>query len=159
MNFIGVLIYMWINVLSSSDDCWAMETRVSQVTQLISSERFRLKKRLIHFNNNNLIPGTSDRFFKIRPQFSFLSTAFRSVPETPKQSIDEVMIAAYKGKTAGNLRQYKGSKPDKWDFSCLLGLLRMSSFTTWCCTKERQRWRIMVSPWCLKHKLWVPPAR
>lgn len=47
--------------------------------------------------------------------FSFLVTAFRNEPQTPKQSIDEVMVA-YKGKTAGNLRQYIKTKPDKWGF-------------------------------------------
>ena len=49
MNFIGLLIHMGINVLPSSDDHWAMETRVSQVAQLVSSKRFRLMKKLIHF--------------------------------------------------------------------------------------------------------------
>ena len=53
-----------------------------------------------------------------RPLFSFLNTAFRSVTQTPKQSIDEVMIA-YKGKTAGNLNQYIRSKQDKWGFKLL----------------------------------------
>ncbi|KAL0160893.1 hypothetical protein M9458_044618, partial [Cirrhinus mrigala] len=44
-----------------------------------------------------------------------LVTAFRSEPQTPKQSVDEVMVA-YKGNTAGNLRQYIKNKPDKWGF-------------------------------------------
>ena len=58
MNFIGALIYLGITLLPSSDDYWAMETRVSQVAQLISSKRFKLMKRLIHLNNNDQIPGT-----------------------------------------------------------------------------------------------------
>ncbi|XP_070817945.1 piggyBac transposable element-derived protein 3-like [Chaetodon trifascialis] len=105
---------MGIVELPSVDDYWAM-TRVPQVANLMSSKRFRLMRRLVHFNDNTQIPGTVDRFFKIRPLFSFLNTAFRREPQTPKQSVDEVMVA-YKGKTAGNLRQYIKNKPDKWGF-------------------------------------------
>ncbi|XP_045904393.1 uncharacterized protein LOC123970405 [Micropterus dolomieu] len=108
MNFVAILIYMGIAELPSVDDYWAMETRVSQVAKLMSSKRFKLLKRVVHFNNN-------DRFFKVWPLFNYLVTAFRKEPETPKQSVDEVMVA-YKGKTAGNLRQYIKSKPDKWGF-------------------------------------------
>lgn len=90
-----------------------MYTRLTQVANLMSSKRFRLMKRLVHFNDNTQIPGTVDRFFKIRSLFCFLNTAFRSEPQRPKQSVDEVMIAY---KTAGNLRQYIKNKPDKWGF-------------------------------------------
>jgi len=90
--------------LPSIDDYWAMETRVPQVANLMSnlksrisfginkvifysilSNRFRLMKRLVHFNDNTQIPDTIDRFFKIWPLFNHLNTAFRSDPQTPKQ--------------------------------------------------------------------------
>ncbi|KAK3889506.1 hypothetical protein Pcinc_006478 [Petrolisthes cinctipes] len=58
------------------------------------------------------ISGTVDRFFKV---FTFLSTLFRAELQTQKQSVAEVMVA-YKGKTAGNLRQYIKNKADKWGF-------------------------------------------
>ncbi|XP_043226479.1 piggyBac transposable element-derived protein 3-like [Amphibalanus amphitrite] len=81
----------------------------------MSSKRFRLLRRTLHFNDNSRAGGSVDRFFKIRPLFSFINTSFQSVPQTSKQSIDEVMVG-YKGKTAGNLRQYIRNKPDKWGF-------------------------------------------
>ncbi|KAJ8416032.1 hypothetical protein AAFF_G00380540 [Aldrovandia affinis] len=115
MTFVAILIYMGISELPSIDDYWAMDTRVPQVANLMSSKRFKLMKRLVHFNDNTQIPGTIDRFFKIQPLFSFLNTAFKSEPQTPKQSVNEVMVA-YEGKTAGNLRQYIKNKPDKWGF-------------------------------------------
>uniref|UniRef100_A0A3P9JJR6 PiggyBac transposable element-derived protein domain-containing protein n=1 Tax=Oryzias latipes TaxID=8090 RepID=A0A3P9JJR6_ORYLA len=102
LTFVTILIYMGIVELPSVDDYWARETRVPQVANLMSSKRFRLLKRVIHFNDNTMIYGTSDRFFKIRPLFN-------------PQSVDEVMVA-YKGKKAGKLRQYIKSKPDKWGF-------------------------------------------
>ena len=37
------------------------------------------------------------------------------MPSTVRQSIDEVMVA-YKGRTAGALRQYMKDKPDKWGY-------------------------------------------
>lgn len=115
MTFLAILIYMGVVELPSIDDYWAMETRVPQVANLMSSKRFRLLKGVIHFNDNTELPGTSDRFFKVRPLFTFLNIAFRCEPQTPKQSVDELMVA-YKGKTAGNLRQYIKNKPDKWGF-------------------------------------------
>ncbi|KAJ8372586.1 hypothetical protein AAFF_G00281300 [Aldrovandia affinis] len=74
MTFVAILICMGISELPSIDDYWAMDTRVPQVANLMSSKRFKLMKRLVHFNNNTQIPGTIDRFFKIRPLFSFLNT-------------------------------------------------------------------------------------
>nr|XP_033952326.1 piggyBac transposable element-derived protein 3-like [Pseudochaenichthys georgianus] len=115
MTFLSILMYMGISELPSVEDYWAMETRIPQVANLMSSKRFRLLKRVVHFNDNTELPGSIDRFFKIRPLFIFLNSAFRREPQTPKQSVDEVMVA-YKGKTAGNLRQYIKTKPDKWGF-------------------------------------------
>lgn len=114
-TFIAILLYMGVVECPSLDDYWAMSTRVPQVADLMSSKRFRLLRRTLHFNDNSLIPGTVDRFYKVRPLFNFLNEAFRDEPQTPKQSIDEVMVG-YKGKTAGNLRQYIKTKPDKWGF-------------------------------------------
>ncbi|KAJ8402192.1 hypothetical protein AAFF_G00370570 [Aldrovandia affinis] len=79
-----------------------MDTRVPQDANLMSSKRFKLMKRLVHFNDNTQIPGTIDRFFKIRPLFSFLNTAFKSEPQTPKQASEDGFIhdmVLYQGKT------------------------------------------------------------
>ncbi|KAI3354581.1 hypothetical protein L3Q82_019086, partial [Scortum barcoo] len=93
MNFVAILMYMGIIQLPSVDNYWEMETRVLQVANLMSSKRFRLLKRLVHFNDNTNIPGTNHRFFKIWPLLSFLNTAFRRkdytggpwCPLTPEQ--------------------------------------------------------------------------
>ncbi|KAK4310283.1 hypothetical protein Pmani_018102 [Petrolisthes manimaculis] len=110
-----ILIYIGICKISAVKDYWAMQTRVPQVANIMSSKRFRLMKRTIHLNDNTQISGTFNRFFKVRPIFPFLNTMFRAKLHTQKQSVDEVMVA-YKGKTAGNLRQYIKNKPDKWGF-------------------------------------------
>ena len=115
VNFVAVLLYMGVMEAPSLEDYWSMKLRVPQVAEVMSSKRFRLLRRTLHFNDNSRAGGSVDHFFKIRPLFSFINTSFQSVPQTSKQSIDEVMVG-YKGKTAGNLRQYIRNKPDKWGF-------------------------------------------
>ena len=81
----------------------------------MSSKRFRLLRRTIQFNDNSQIEATVDRFYKIRPVFTKLRQEFLKIPQTPKQSVDEVMVR-YKGKMAGNLSQYIRNKPTKWGY-------------------------------------------
>ncbi|KAK1893691.1 PiggyBac transposable element-derived protein 2, partial [Dissostichus eleginoides] len=102
MKFLSILMYMGISELPAVEDYWAMETRVPQVANLMSSKRFRLLKRVVHFNDNTELPGSIDRFFKIRPLFSFLNSAFRREPQTPKQASADGFIhdmVLYQGKT------------------------------------------------------------
>lgn len=115
VNFVAVLLYMGVVQCPALDGYWAMCTRVPQVADIMSSKRFRLLRRTVHFNDNSQVHDTVDRFFKIRPLFTMVNEVFRKVPEMPKQSTDEVIVA-YNGKTAGNLRQYVKNKPDKWGF-------------------------------------------
>ena len=123
LHFAAILLYMGVVTCPSLDDYWAMSTRVPQVAEIMSSKRFRLLRRTIHFNDNSQVHESIDRFFKVRPLFSHLNEAFQRVPQTPKQSIDEVMVG-YKGKNAGNLRQYIKNKPDKWGFKLFKGIRR-----------------------------------
>ena len=106
---------MGVNTLPSLDDYWAMTTKCPQVASIMSSKRFRLLRRMIHFNDNSKAKDSSDRFFKVRPSVESIRKTCLSVAETNRQSIDEVMVA-YKGRTAGNLRQYIKSKPTKWGY-------------------------------------------
>lgn len=115
LSFLAILLYMGVCNLPSLDDYWAIASRVPQVAEIMSSKRFKLLRRYIHFNDNYQIHGTVDRFYKVRPLFSFITKAFLNEPQTPKQSIDEVMVG-YKGKKAGNLRQYVKNKPHKWGY-------------------------------------------
>ena len=101
--------------MPSLDDYWNLKTRVLQVANLMSSKKFRLLRRTIHFNDNSQIESTVDRFYKIRPIVTKLREEFLKIPQTPRQSVDEVMVG-YKGKMAGNLRQYIRSKPTKWGY-------------------------------------------
>nr|XP_053644345.1 piggyBac transposable element-derived protein 3-like isoform X2 [Cherax quadricarinatus] len=113
MRFIGILLFMGIVQIPSLEDYWAGSFRIPQVAEVMGSKRFRLLRRTIHFNDNT--QKDNDRFHKVRPLYTALTNACLKVPATPKQSIDEVMVG-FKGKTAGNLRQYIKTKPDKCGF-------------------------------------------
>lgn len=115
MVFIGIALYMGVVQLPAIEDYWSTCTRVPQVADVMSSKRFRLIRSQLHFNNNDNIHDSTDRFYKIRPIISSLTRQFLQVKATPTQSVDEVMVA-YKGTRAGNLRQYIQSKPDRWGY-------------------------------------------
>ncbi|MCL4124286.1 UNVERIFIED_CONTAM: hypothetical protein GTU68_017636 [Idotea baltica] len=115
MVFIGIVLYMGVCTLPSIEDYWGTLTRVTQVADAMSSKRFRLIRSILHFNNNENIHGTADRFFKVRPLYDSLTRQFLKVKETPTHSIDEVMVA-YKGTRAGTLRRSIPTGQDKCGF-------------------------------------------
>jgi Sec7-like guanine-nucleotide exchange factor len=111
-KFLGINVIMGVILLPSMDDYWKMNTRIPQVANAMSRDRFKMIRSYLHFNDNDKAAGSTDRFFKVRPLLDGTRAAILKIPETPLQSVDEVMIA-YKGTRAGNLRQYIASKPDK----------------------------------------------
>ena len=115
MNLVGMLLYMGVVNLPAIRDNWNTFTRISQVADVMSSTRFKLLRTRLHFNNNDNAGASNDRFFKVRPVFDIFVQNCKTLPETPLQSVDEVMVAN-KGTRAGNLRQYISTKPDQWGF-------------------------------------------
>ena len=99
--------------LPSIMDYWAVHTRVSQVTEFMSKNRFKSIPSNLHFNDNDPETGSHDRFFKVRPLLTKVTREFLKVLETLMNSID-LMMVAYKGTMPGNLCQYADKKPDKW---------------------------------------------
>lgn len=114
-QFFGILLYMGIVSLPAIEDYWNNHTRIAQVADVMSRDRFKKIRCTLHFCDNENAVGATDRFFKIRPLIDSIKLSARKVAETSVQSVDEVMIA-YKGTRAGNLRQYIQNKPDKWGF-------------------------------------------
>ncbi|XP_064088383.1 piggyBac transposable element-derived protein 4-like [Macrobrachium nipponense] len=115
MVFLGLIVYMGLVPLPSIVDFWAVNTRIPQVADLMSRNRFKAIRSSLHFSDNDQAAASQDRFFKVRVPFTKVTREFLKVPETPIHSIEEVMVA-YKGTRAGNLRQYVAKKPDKWGF-------------------------------------------
>lgn len=94
---------------------WTVVTKVPQVADFMSRNRFRQIRSTLYFSDNKRATSSNDRFYKIRPVFTLGTKSFLQFPATPINSVDEVMVA-YKDGMAGKLRQYVANKPDKWSF-------------------------------------------
>ena len=97
-QFVGMTFYMSISKLPSSRMYWGTYTRVNQVADVMSVNRFEQIKSNLHFNDNTKteVPN-NDTLFKVRPLIDSLTTTFSE--QTPQEylSIDEQVIP-FKGK-------------------------------------------------------------
>ncbi len=155
-KFVAILLYMGISELPSIDDYWAMETRVPQVENIMSSKRFRLMRRLVHVIDNTQISGTIDRFKSGHCSTSWLLSS--GVSHRPPSSL---WMKLWLPTKARQLAIWGNTSRASWrnvDLSCLPGLLMMALFMIWCYTRAKLCWRPTVSPWCLNNKPWVSPA-
>lgn len=115
-DFLAILLMMGIIHLPSYEDYWSANTRISQIANLMPIKRFKLLRRYIHFNNNDLLTDdTKDRFFKIRPLIENIRKNCQKFHLENTYAVDETMVA-YKGTRGGNLRQYIKNKPHKWGY-------------------------------------------
>jgi len=59
-QFIGTLFFMWIYGLPRTEMYWGTKTRISQVADIMSRNRWQAIKTNIHFNDNNTSDQTTD---------------------------------------------------------------------------------------------------
>lgn len=112
-DFIAINLIMGIVNMPAYTDYWCQEFRFSQIADVMTLKKFQQIRRYIHFNDNLLDDG--DRYFKVRPLIEKVRANFLRVPHETRFSIDEMMVP-YKGKKAGNRKQYIKSKPRKWGY-------------------------------------------
>lgn len=108
-GFFSIMIYMGICRLPAIEDYWSTATRVPKVADVMTYKRFQFLRSHIHFANNQEDPGT-DRYRKIRPLLDMIRERCKSLEQEEENSVDECMVG-YKGKLAGNLRQFQPDKP------------------------------------------------
>lgn len=101
--------------MPSYTDYWSLELRYEKVASVMPLKRFQSIRRYLHFSNNDLSENDPDRYIKIRPLTELIRKNFLAIPEEGKYSVDE-MVVPYKGRRAGNRRQYLKNKPKKWGF-------------------------------------------
>ncbi|KOB74481.1 putative ankyrin 2,3/unc44 [Operophtera brumata] len=81
-------------------------------------KKYQQIRRFIHFTKNS--EESTDRFHKVRPVVEKVRlNCLRAAEEENQFSIDE-MTLPYKGKKAGNRRQYNVRKPKKWGFKAFV---------------------------------------
>lgn len=112
-DFIAILLLMGVVNLPSYVDYWSKELRYPAIAEIMSLKKFETIRRYIHFADNSC--PDSDRYFKVRPFVEKVRRNCLATEEEMRYSIDEMTIP-YKGKKAGNRRQYNPMKPNKWGF-------------------------------------------
>ena len=112
--FLAMLLRMGVLKLSAYRYCWDDDCRIGVVADHEPVKRFNTLRRYIHLCDNANI-RKEDRYAKVRPIIDTVRNNFLKMEPENDYSIDEAMIP-YKGKKAGNLRQYIKSKPKKWGF-------------------------------------------
>ncbi|XP_065652990.1 piggyBac transposable element-derived protein 3-like [Hydra vulgaris] len=115
--FLGVNFIMSINVISSLESYWYVDsiiinTRIQNVT---TRERYKSIFQNLHFKNNvENDKNDTDRAKKSAPPLKHFNKYFLATREdTDRQSIDEHMV---KFKRRNLMKQYLKNKPIKWGF-------------------------------------------
>ncbi|XP_047126408.1 piggyBac transposable element-derived protein 2-like [Hydra vulgaris] len=120
-QFLGMTMYMSIFNLPRSKMYWGKASRLSQVADVMSRDRWVELKSNLHFNDNGnmLAPDDvqRDKLFKIRPLIDSLLPKFHSLEVDHKLSVDEQIIP-FKGQSG--MKQYIPSKPYKWGYKVFM---------------------------------------
>jgi hypothetical protein len=108
-QFIGTLFFMSIYGLPRTEMYWGTETRISQVADIMSRNRWQAIKANIHLNGNSTSDQTTDKLFKLRPFLYSLSNNLQKIP------IDEKVCAMMKTlfRSRHSLRVCMKNKPKK----------------------------------------------
>lgn len=112
-DFLAIHILMGIVKMPSYLDYWSHKFRYSQVADIMTLKRYQKIRRYLHFNDNNF--EDSDRFYKVRTIVEQIRQNCLQGEKGNRFSVDEMMIP-YKGRKAGNRKQYMKDKPTKWGF-------------------------------------------
>ncbi|CAH2088690.1 unnamed protein product [Euphydryas editha] len=112
-DFLAIHILMGIVQMPSYVDYWGNCFRFEQIADIMPLKRYQQIRRFLHFVDNNL--EDSDRYYKVRNISEMIRRNCLQHESENTFSIDEMMIA-YKGRKAGNRKQYVKDKPNKWGF-------------------------------------------
>ncbi|KAL2098395.1 hypothetical protein ACEWY4_007602 [Coilia grayii] len=104
-QFLGTVVYMSLFGLPASWMYWNKATRVPQVADTMTLNRWEVIKHYLHFSNNQQ-QEDDEPLYKIHPLVSHLTSKLTSIPMTENLSVDEQMVP-FKGRHRWD-RQQKG---------------------------------------------------
>ncbi|KAG5284296.1 hypothetical protein AALO_G00025120, partial [Alosa alosa] len=104
-QFLGTVLYMSLFGLPGTRMYWSKSSRVSQVVDTMSLNRWEIIKKFLHFSNNNR--QNEDPLYKVRPLVDHLTSKLMSIPMVEKLAVDEQMVP-FKGNS--KLKQYLPKK-------------------------------------------------
>ena len=116
-KFLGIWIYMGVVKLKSMRDYWAADTRVPQVAEIMSFNRFQKIKSTFHVYDKTKVDclDPTDRFRKVADFLNSIRMKCKQLDQEDILSVDESMVP-YKGVFAGTLRQFIKTKPHRFGF-------------------------------------------
>ena len=100
-------LLMGIMKLPNYEMYWAAETRYSKISDVMSSQRYKMLRKFIHVvdNTKKCEPeNVNDKLFKIRPILETIKDNCIKVEPEEVQSIDEQIIPAKTSRSG--IRQY-----------------------------------------------------
>ena len=113
-KFLGILLKMSVIGLPRSLLYWSKALGITEISNVMSRDRFETIKRSIHFNDNtHMLPRDDEKFdklFKVRPLLDYLQQKYNEIPMNQMLCVDEQMIPF---KVASSLKQYLPNKPHK----------------------------------------------
>ena len=112
-QFIGTLFFTSVYGLPHTEMYCGTETRISQVADVMSRNRWQAIKTNIHLNDNSTSDQTTDKLFKLWPFIDSLSNNLQKIPIYEKVCVDEQIIP-FKGRHS--LKVYVKNKPKKWGY-------------------------------------------
>jgi hypothetical protein len=112
-QLIGTLIFMSIYGLPRTEIYWGTETRISQVADVMSRNKWQDIKTNIHLNDNSNSGQTTDKLFKLRPFLDSLLNNLQKIPIDEKVCVDEQIIPF---KSKHSLKLYVKNKPEDWGY-------------------------------------------
>lgn len=111
---LGIEIIMGIVKMPAIEDYWSNDLRFEPIASSMGIKRFRSIKRYLHFCDNTNV-NKNDSYHKVSAVMEHVRQKCLKIEEERSFAVDE-MIIPYKGKKAGNRRQYNPKKPHKWGF-------------------------------------------
>lgn len=115
---LGIEIIMGIVKMPAIEDYWSNDLRFEPIASAMGIKRYRSIKRFLHFCDNTNV-DKNDSYYKVSTVMTHIRQGCLKVEEERSFAVDE-MIIPYKGKKAGNRKQYNPKKPHKWGFKFLV---------------------------------------
>lgn len=115
---LGIEIIMGIVKMPAIEDYWSNDLRFEPIASAMGIKRYKSIKRFLHFCDNTNV-DKNDRYHKVSVVMEHVRQQCLKLEEERSFAVDE-MIIPYKGKKAGNRKQYNPKKPHKWGFKFLV---------------------------------------
>ncbi|XP_022823400.1 piggyBac transposable element-derived protein 3-like isoform X3 [Spodoptera litura] len=111
---LGIVIIMGIVKMPAIEDYWSNDLRFEPIASAMGIKRYRTIKRFLHFCDNTNV-DKNDGYHKVSAVMEHVHQQCLKLEEERSFAIDE-MIIPYKGKKAGNRKQYNPKKTPQMGF-------------------------------------------